>query len=635
MVSHTAGPKPIGRALASLSQVQTYLTLVEQGSVSSVSALLGLGPSTISAHVKALEDELGHRLFDRLHGGMVPTQAGREAFLRFRPLLARAAFCLGYVRSRSTRAPQWIDVVVPEGFAGTVFDAALRAATHTLRESAPHLCLLPREPGAATKDEASLRVRYGSSSDPKGGPMLRDQWVVVRASASPGWRGRPLALSALAGLPLLVPDLSDSLRRMAAALGAHADIRLSYPDLPLGRMLSQSGEFQNFCALVPAGLLADAVERRAFEFASVEPGPYDPWVSMEGGPPDAADALHQELCQRLGAPRGSRDSLTLPDAAMLPLKLARSFLALYEEGHVGRAAQRLCLVQPALTVQLRQIEERVAAPLFARTHQGLRATASADVLYGLLCPLIEDFDAAVNHLRATGAPRARPLRIGLMPALDDESLMTESFVSALERWTRTHDADVPQVVEAYSGTLVRWVHEGRVDFAVIDQAISDAMLETDKVAADSMAVVVGAGSNLLPSGPVALREIAKLPLVLPSPRHGLRALLTRTLKEIDVVLEPKAEVDSMAAALRLVKVAPYATVLPLGTVYKSRRRRRLRVHEICEPRIIRDICLTRARRGPPSDGMLDLMHELRSAFHRNAAILDRSAGFANRLSLAV
>jgi DNA-binding transcriptional LysR family regulator len=594
---------------------------------------LGLGPSTVSAHIKTLEDELGHRLFDRLQGGMVPTTVGYDAYLRFRPLLAQVGAGLRHVRARGTLPPAIVRTRLPADFPGTPFDAALTAAAQALEQTQPHLCVLAAESGRKAGDAAFVSVHYAAhDAAPEVG--LRDRWIVVRASALSGWCEHPLELPSLAGTTLLVPRLPNALRKTLAALSEQAAVRLHETGLQIGRLLSQSGQFPNFCALVPAGLLADAMRRRHFEFAPLACAPLDPIVVIDhDGAPELASALWQELARTLAAQTLESASPPPPDGEMLSLKHTRSFLALYEEGNVGRAAQRLCVVQPALTVQLRQIEERLGGPLFARTHQGLRANVRADALYRLLRPLVEELDATVRDLRATGSPRPRQLRVGLMPALDDESLMTESFVTALEKWRSVHGAAVPQVVEAYSNTLLRWVHEGRVDFAVIDQIVSDTMLEVDSVATDSMAVVVGASSKLLPNGPVALRDIAKLPLVLPSSRHGLRALLSRSLKELGLTLVPTVEVDSMAAALRFIKVAPYATILPLGSVYKSRRRRQLRVHEICEPRITRHICLARARREPSSPDALQLMAELRSAFRSQASFLHQSAR-AEKLLLA-
>jgi hypothetical protein len=64
----------------------------------------------------------------------------------------------------------------------------------------------------------------------------------------------------------------------------------------------------------------------------------------------------------------------------------------------------------------------------------------------------------------------------------------------------------------------------------------------------------------------------------------------------------------------MVKLARYATLLPMGSVYKSRHRRGLSVHEITDPQIVRTICLARVRNKPCGEAEMNLLDELRLAF---------------------
>src|SRR5438445_12549293 len=84
------------RSVMTFTQIATFLALVEQGSVARAAASLGVGRSTVSAHSKLIADEIGHHHFRRGNGRIAVTEAGLEAYTRFRALLALAAIRLGY-----------------------------------------------------------------------------------------------------------------------------------------------------------------------------------------------------------------------------------------------------------------------------------------------------------------------------------------------------------------------------------------------------------------------------------------------------------------------------------------------------------------------------------------------------------
>ncbi|MDB5393617.1 MAG: hypothetical protein JWM91_1123 [Rhodospirillales bacterium] len=613
-----ASPNDIERAprsVMSLTQILSFLTLVEEGGVARASKRLGVGHSTVSAHSKLIGEEIGRHQFSRTPGGFTVTAAGLDAYNRLRAFVAHASFCFNYFRREATVAASFVTVAMPSGFPGSMLDLAAKKVSLHLTKTAPEICLVPAY-GEVSPTEDLLGLYYGEAETDA--LTIRDRWILVRSGANIGWSERVLSRADLFDQRIQVPKLPAELHGSLLTLAEMAHFSLEWSDSGIQGILSSASQLQKFCAIVPESLLNGGMAAEYFECVAIESTDCDPKISIFcAAYPLIAARLHAELQMLIQANTGCAVPPGEPvpsEPEALSLKHCRSFIALYEEGNVRRAAQRLSIVQPALTVQLHHIEEQAGCSLFTRSHHGLQANERADVLYGLLRPLIAEFNATLVHLRSAVKKGVSPVRIGLIPALDDESLMSEGFATALDKWSRTYGDGVAQVMEGYSSTLVRWLHSGKIDFALIDRVFMDPALIFEPIAEDTMAVVVDSASGLIRPGPVTVEQLAQLPLVLPSSRHGLRTLLAQTLRQRGLSLQPRFEVDSMAGCLSLVKIARYATILPMGSVYKSRDRRRLSVHEIREPRIIRTMCLARSRVKPSSPAERNFLEELRLAF---------------------
>lgn len=81
------------------------------------------------------------------------------------------------------------------------------------------------------------------------------------------------------------------------------------------------------------------------------------------------------------------------------------FVAVAEEGHVGRAARRLHISQPPLTRQIRSLEDELGAPLFERTPRGMRLLPTGEAFLGHARRILGEVDAARSV-----AERSRPRR---------------------------------------------------------------------------------------------------------------------------------------------------------------------------------------------------------------------------------
>jgi DNA-binding transcriptional LysR family regulator len=143
------------------------------------------------------------------------------------------------------------------------------------------------------------------------------------------------------------------------------------------------------------------------------------------------------------------------------LRQLRYFVAVAEEGHVGRAARRLHMAQPPLSRQIQQLEAELKVQLFRRDRRGVELTEAGRALLPLAKTTLADVDRAVSIVRRVSGDQSAPLRIGYGWSAAFELL------PALGRALREQHADLTFVAqEMWNAQLAAALLAGDIDVAV-------------------------------------------------------------------------------------------------------------------------------------------------------------------------
>lgn len=271
------------------------------------------------------------------------------------------------------------------------------------------------------------------------------------------------------------------------------------------------------------------------------------------------------------------------------------FVCLYEEGSVTRAAKRLHIVQPALSMQMARLEKDLGRQLFVRSAKGMAPTAHATHVYGLFMPVLAEFERAQAQLRGTGGELVGHARIGL-PA----SLSQAVLARVLAEFGVCHPRVTVSVTEAYTEDLIQAVSAGVLDAAIVNRPLR-LTLKATPVLQEDLLLVTSLDHPSLPAR-VPVRRLAKLRLALPTRQHGLRAIVEAAADSAGAHLACIAEVDSLQALLELATMGVAATILPRSVVTDSAN---LRTHQLIEPAVVRQLaCITHPRRPVPEPAAL-------------------------------
>jgi DNA-binding transcriptional LysR family regulator len=148
----------------------------------------------------------------------------------------------------------------------------------------------------------------------------------------------------------------------------------------------------------------------------------------------------------------------------------RYFLAVSDELHFGRAAQRLHISQPPLSQAIRKLEAELGVQLFERTSRVVKLTEAGRVFAEEARRVLADVELAVGAVRRVGGTGAT-LRIGCVPHLPIERLL--AFLDALHERS---PADRPQITHVTSGEQVARLRTGELDVGIFNDDGKEAGL---------------------------------------------------------------------------------------------------------------------------------------------------------------
>lgn len=270
----------------------------------------------------------------------------------------------------------------------------------------------------------------------------------------------------------------------------------------------------------------------------------------------------------------------------MDIKRLENFLKIAELGSLSRAADRMRVAQPALSRQMRLLEEEAGTPLFARHRRGMQLTAAGEELQRRLAGPLRQVRQALDDVRSLSIETGGSIALGVPP--------TVSYILA-GRFARRVAEQAPNVslriVEGYAGHLVDWLQRGEVNAAVFYGPASDFQMNVEELLIEQLMLVGPPTSDLDPSRPVGVREMARLPLILPSPTHGLRVIVENAARRVRMNLDIQFEADSFLVMKELVEFGMGYTTLPLSAISREANAGQLKYAPLIDPPVMRQLVL--------------------------------------------
>jgi LysR family hydrogen peroxide-inducible transcriptional activator len=253
-------------------------------------------------------------------------------------------------------------------------------------------------------------------------------------------------------------------------------------------------------------------------------------------------------------------------------------LALAETGHFGRAAEQCHVTQPALSQQIRQLEEICGAPLFDRLGKSVRLTPLGREFVERARPIVEQSDGLTTFIAGKRGRPDRALRFGLIPTV--APYLLPDIFPALTR-------DLPDlsftISESRTDMLIEAIEDGSLDLALIATEPRPGAPKLISAPLFSDAFMLATPASEAAAGPVELDQIEGERMLLLDEGHCFRAQTIAACR-----LDPEASrrtfaATSLSTIVEFVANGQGVTLLPEIALRKEATDGRIAVHTLQSP----------------------------------------------------
>lgn len=274
----------------------------------------------------------------------------------------------------------------------------------------------------------------------------------------------------------------------------------------------------------------------------------------------------------------------------MDLRELRYFISVAEMKSFSKASLHLHVAQPALSRQIRKLEDELGVQLFIRAGGGLRITDAGALLLQRAQSLLRQVAITADDVRAQANSVSGTITLGTPPAAG-EILVP----SVIRECRRRYPGIQLNIVEGFSGFLYERLLNRELTLCVLHNPVPHPDVEIEPLLVEHMHLV---GPGVLawegavpPCTPELGTRLDQLPLILPSRPHSLRVLIENSLSEHGMRLNLAHQVEGLYMIKALVSEGVGYTVLTYGSVCREVEAGTLSETLLRDPEISWNFCI--------------------------------------------
>ena len=273
------------------------------------------------------------------------------------------------------------------------------------------------------------------------------------------------------------------------------------------------------------------------------------------------------------------------------MKHLRYFEALARNGHFGRAAEACGISQPALSIQIKELEHIIGATLVERGARQIQLTVLGEAFVAKIGGILREVDALEDLARASQSKLLGRLRIGVIPTI--APYLLPEIIQAL---SKTYPGLDLRPREAVTQKLIEYLFEAQLDVAIVALPISEPTLEEVALFDEEFVLLrpLADADKPVPS----LENLNNMPLLLLEEGHCFRDQAISFCNRTSALPRDLMEGSSLSTLVQMVGAGIGVTFIPEMAVPIETRSAAVSLGQLPHPRPGRTIGMVWRKSNP-------------------------------------
>lgn len=285
----------------------------------------------------------------------------------------------------------------------------------------------------------------------------------------------------------------------------------------------------------------------------------------------------------------------------------RHFVNIAELGNLSKAAERLHIVQPALSQSIKRLEEELGVSLFNRSRKGMELTEAGQLFLKSAYGILNQFNRAKENISAIGEnPK------GLVSVAMTAGALHVLTVPVARKLREQYPDIELNIEEGLAANIQQGFESGGYDLVISYMAKLDDSVHIENLIEEELYLTSPYKKSAVQSD-IPFRQLHQYPLILPQDQHEVGGSIATTANELKVELNSTQVKGALHPTLQLVEAGFGHSLLPWSAIYDRVEQKKLSARKVKTPRVRHTMRMIYPSRRPLTQATMAVMTILRQS----------------------